>query len=95
MILHIVSKNDCQIIQRIQNTPDNDGMDHSFLLLAEGVYLLADPQNASTLNSCKCYFINEDVVARGLSVLAPKNCSAVDYNDFVKLVVNHNNSVSW
>lgn len=43
----------------------------------------------------KIYALDDDLSARGLTVLAENNIEVIDYQQFVKLTLDHQPIVSW
>ncbi|ALO46203.1 sulfurtransferase complex subunit TusB [Pseudohongiella spirulinae] len=62
----------------------------SLLFIENGVYILnSSVQLPSTI---ACYLLEEDLLARGLQANA---LPTANYADFVRLVCEHDNSISW
>jgi tRNA 2-thiouridine synthesizing protein B len=71
----------------------------AILLIENGVYAAVDNAQIAPLmeiaaRGLKVYALEADIDARALTVLA-KNINRVSYTDFVDLVCQHHNSVSW
>jgi tRNA 2-thiouridine synthesizing protein B len=71
----------------------------AILLIENGVYAAVDnaqiaPLREIAVRGLKVYALGEDIDARALTSLA-KYISRVSYTDFVALVCQHHNSVSW
>jgi tRNA 2-thiouridine synthesizing protein B len=67
----------------------------SILFTQDGVLVL---QNQAALAALKVdyYVLTEDAQARGLEqALSKSGAKAAGYDDFVKLVCSHKNSVTW
>lgn len=77
----------------------SDSLSRCLSLLSEGDALLFIENGVYVVNSSvqlpptiPCYLLEEDLAARGLSATA---LSTVNYDGFVRLVCDHDNSVSW
>ncbi len=96
MILHIVSESpfahDC-LEQCLACMGERDGL----LLVNEGVYALASEERCQAIKTLgdRCFALEQDVVARGLSTDSVPNLQLVDYPQWVDLVVRYEKSVSW
>lgn len=60
------------------------------LFIENGVYILTCPEQLPP--EINCYVLKEDLAARGLSAT---DMQTAGYADFVRLVCEHDNSVSW
>jgi tRNA 2-thiouridine synthesizing protein B len=71
------------------------------LLLANGVYgVLADAEINMPLQqlreSGKLYALEDDLLARGITASGiPPQTTTISYEDFVDLVVKHQNTYNW
>jgi len=94
MILHIVNKSPAdntalQLCLRAMGSSD------SLILIEDGVYALALPASAHSLPAAqKLFALQEDCAARGLTPDSSK-ATTVNYTDFVKLVTQHEKTLSW
>ncbi|MGS2716586.1 sulfurtransferase complex subunit TusB [Eionea flava] len=97
-ILHLVNQSPFannalqQCVSRINNEQD------ALVLLENGVYgALSKATNNVAIPSIKrCYAIEEDILARGISREALfENITLIDYTTFVKLTVEFPLSQSW
>lgn len=70
---------------------DNDAL----ILLQEGVYLLTEPIQLP--ERIDCYALKADIDARGITTVKTdkSNHIIIDDSDFVDLVIQHDNSISW
>lgn len=96
--LHIVSSSPFAT-NALQSALKFASQSDAILLIENGVYAAVDSAHISPLmeiaaRGLKVYALGEDIDARALTALA-KNINKVSYTDFVTLVCQHHNSVSW
>lgn len=66
----------------------------SVILIEEAVYALLQPELMKQLsNSASLYVLDTDAKARGIAFV--DTVSAVNYEQFVDLTVQHDKSISW
>jgi sulfur relay protein TusB/DsrH len=94
MILHIINRNDSQLIQTVLDTRTGAAQFLSILLLSDAAYL-ANNEIFSGEHRADIYVLEDDVLARGLTAFMPDNISIIDYDRFVSLVIEHDQSISW
>lgn len=100
MTLHTYNKSLNAGEARLQNCLRMLAPGDSFLLLEDGVYLVAQLRAGTQGRSLippdvKLYALSPDVLARGISGKIPADFSGIDYAGFVQLCLTHARVVNW
>ncbi|GAA0852326.1 sulfurtransferase complex subunit TusB [Aliiglaciecola litoralis] len=95
MILHKFTGSPFTSTQ-IADALDKISTQDSVILTLEAVYACLQPEllNSILNTTSKLYFIADDLVARGL-ILTNERAYVIDYHQFVSLVEQHHNVMSW
>jgi sulfur relay protein TusB/DsrH len=88
MLLTIFSKNldHLELFNKILNNLQQN----SLLLIQDGVYFGLNINN----NTNNIYALKPDVIIRGL-INYPANIKLINYHEFVNLIIEHNNNVTY
>lgn len=76
------------------------GKHDGLLLMGNGAYVLTHKDLQKRLRNLQTtgvdiYFLQEDVVARGLTLFNEHGFALIDYQGFVELTDSHSKSMSW
>lgn len=96
MTLHILNTFDShgETTQRLLKSinPQNDAI----LLLEDGVYNAQARYIQPFIDICPAIFaISDDIEARGINNMFNTAVTLANYEDFVRLTVEHDKSISW
>ncbi|QIZ76481.1 sulfurtransferase complex subunit TusB [Ferrimonas lipolytica] len=65
------------------------------LLLQDAVLMAQQPRFSDSLNQLQLYILNDDLVARGVTIAPNVNATIIDYSQFVQLTLNTQQQVAW